>query len=264
MQPAMEKPSVSNQQLWAGRTISGLVIAFMLFDGVIHLMKIAPVVQAFQELGWPISLSVVLGIIELLCVVIYLYPRTSILGAILLTGYLGGAVVTQLRVGHPLFGETLFPVYVGILAWGGLYLREPRLRGLIPLTRAAGNATVSKKKLWAGRIISVIPALLILFASSVKLVKAPAVVEGFAKAGFPEHLIIVVGVIELLCVLVYLIPRTSALGAILMVGLMGGATATNVRVGDPSVVITVALGILVWLGLFLRNHGVRELVPLSR
>lgn len=101
MQPAMEKPAVSNPQLWAGRIISGLVIAFMLFDGVIHLMKIAPVVQAFQELGWPISLSVVLGIIELLCVVIYLYPRTSMLGAILLTGYLGGAVVTQLRVGHP-------------------------------------------------------------------------------------------------------------------------------------------------------------------
>lgn len=265
MQPAMEKSAVSNPQLWAGRIISGLVIAFMLFDGVIHLMKIAPVVQAFQELGWPISLSVVLGIIELLCVVIYLYPRTSILGAILLTGYLGGAVVTQLRVGHPLFGETLFPVYVGILVWGGLYLREPRLRRLIPLTRAAGtagNAPVSKKKLWTGRIISVIPTLLILFASSVKLVKAPAVVEGFAKAGFPEHLIIVVGVIELLCVLVYLIPRTSALGAILMVGLMGGATATNVRVGDPSLVITVALGVLVWLGLFLRNHEVRELVPL--
>src|SRR5215472_16639930 len=112
MQSATEKPSVSNQQLLAGRIISGLVIAFMLFDGIIHLMKITPVVQAFQELGWPISLSVVLGVIELLCVVIYIYPRTSIVGAILLTSYLGGAVVTQLRVGHPLFGQTLFPVYV--------------------------------------------------------------------------------------------------------------------------------------------------------
>ncbi|HEY6253771.1 MAG TPA: DoxX family protein [Candidatus Angelobacter sp.] len=262
MPSATEKPAVSTKELWAGRIISGLVIAFMLFDGVIHLMKIAPVVQAFQQLGWPISMAFLLGIIELLCVVIYLYPRTAMVGAIVLTGYLGGAVVTQLRVGNPLFGETLFPVYVGILAWGGLYLREPRLRTLIPFLKTQPTADVSRKMLWAGRIISALPALGILFGSIVKLIKAPAVVQGFAKAGFPEHLVIVVGIIEFLCVVIYLIPRTAVLGAILMIGLMGGATATNVRVGDPSMIITLLFGILVWAGLFLRKAELRALIPL--
>jgi len=263
VQSAASKAVVSNKELWAGRIISGLVIAFMFFDGAIHLMKIAPVVQAFQELGWPISQAVVLGIIELLCAVIYLYPRTSILGAILLTGYLGGAVLTQLRVGHSLFGEVLFPVYLGILVWAGLYLREPRLHSLIPLQTSAFTA-VSGKMLWTGRIVSIIPAILILFGAIVKLLKAPGVAAGFAKAGLPEHLILVVGSIEFLCVVIYLVPRTAVLGAILIAGLMGGATATNVRVGDPSFAITLTLGVLVWLGLFLRNRELRELVPLRR
>lgn len=268
MQSATENTAVSNKELWAGRVISGLVIAFMLFDAVIHLAKIAPVVKAFQDLGWPISLAVPLGIIELLCVVIYAFPRTSALGAILLTGYLGGAVVAQLRVGSPLFGETLFPVYIGILVWAGLYLREPRLRRFIPVvttsSSTAGDAPVSKKALWTGRIISVLAALMILFAAGVKLMKSPAMVEGFAKVGFPEHLVIVVGTIELLCAIIYLIPVTTVFGAILMAGLMGGATATNVRAGDPSMAVTVALGILAWLGLFLRYNNLRALVPLRK
>ena len=267
MQSAAQPAAVSPKALWVGRIISGLVIAFMLFDGVVHLAKIAPVVKAFQELGWPLSLSVVLGIIELICVLFYLYPRTSVVGAILLTAYLGGAVVTQLRVGNPLFGETLFPVYVGILVWAGLYLREPRLPRLIPILKTSGDAVpagASRKKLWAGRIVSALPALMILFASSVKLMKAPGVVEGFAKAGAPEHLILIVGLIELFCVVVYVIPRTAVLGAILMAGLMGGATATNVRVGDPSMVITILLGVLAWLGLYLRNPHVSALVPVRK
>lgn len=133
----IRESSASNEALWTGRLVSGFVSAFMVLDGGLHLVKPAPVVQAFHELGFPISLSVTLGIIELLCVLVYLYPRTSVLGAILLTGYLGGAVAMQLRVGHPLFGETLFPVYIGILFWGGLYLREPGLRCLIPIAESA-------------------------------------------------------------------------------------------------------------------------------
>ena len=268
MQSAVQQSAVSSKALWAGRIISGLVIAFMLFDGVIHLMKIAPVVKAFQDLGWPISLSVLLGIIELVCVVLYLLPRTSVVGAILLTGYLGGAAVTQLRVGSPLFGETLFPVYVGILVWAGLYFREPRLHRLIPVVKkyaaSPETAGVSKKRLWAGRIVSALPALFILFASTIKLMKAPGVAEGFAKAGLPEHLILTVGMIELLCAIVYVIPRTAVLGAIMMVGLMGGATATNVRIGDPSMVITILIGVLAWLGLYLRNAQVSSLVPVRK
>jgi hypothetical protein len=124
---------VSKKMLWAGRIISGLVVLFMLFDSIIHIMKPAPVLQAFVRLGFPERLSLVIGIILLLCVVLYVIPRTSVLGAILLTGYLGGAVVTNLRAGSSLFGETLFPVYFGMLVWGGLYLRDRRLRALIPL-----------------------------------------------------------------------------------------------------------------------------------
>jgi hypothetical protein len=124
---------VSKKMLWAGRIISGLVVLFMLFDSIIHIMKPAPVLQAFVRLGFPERLSLVIGIILLVCVVLYVIPRTSVLGAILLTGYLGGAVVTNLRAGSSLFGETLFPVYFGMLVWGGLYLRDARLRALIPL-----------------------------------------------------------------------------------------------------------------------------------
>jgi len=119
------------KMIWTGRSISGLMIAFLLFDSIIHMTKIAVVVESFTKMGWPIDLAIPLGIVELVCIAVYLYPRTSILGAILLTGYLGGAVVTHLRVGSSLFGETLFPVYVGLLLWGGLYLREPRLRTLL-------------------------------------------------------------------------------------------------------------------------------------
>ena len=133
MPSATPPGSLSKKSLWAGRICSGLVVAFLLFDAGIHLMKPAPVVEAFAKLGFPLRLAVTLGIIELVCVVLYVIPRTSILGAILLTGYLGGAVATQLPTGNSLFGEVLFPVYVGVIVWGGIYLRDERLRTLIPL-----------------------------------------------------------------------------------------------------------------------------------
>jgi hypothetical protein len=123
-------------QLWAGRILSALSILFLAFDGVIHMLKPAPVVEAFAQLGFPLSVAIPLGMIELVCVVLYAIPRTSILGAILLTGYLGGAVATHLRVGDSLFGQVLFPVYVGAMLWGGLYLRDGGLRALVPFTKA--------------------------------------------------------------------------------------------------------------------------------
>src|SRR6266850_1469494 len=93
---------VSKKMIWTGRILSALGILFLLFDSVIHLMAIAPVVDAFKQLGYPVELAVPLGIVELICLIIYVIPRTSILGAVLLTGYLGGAVATQVRVGAPL------------------------------------------------------------------------------------------------------------------------------------------------------------------
>jgi hypothetical protein len=125
--------SSSNAAIRTGRVLSGLGILFMVFDGVIHIMKVQPVVDAFAQLGYPISTAVTLGVIELVCVALYAYRRTSILGAILLTGYLGGAIATQVRIEAPLFGNTLFPVYMGVILWGGLYLRDALVRAIIPV-----------------------------------------------------------------------------------------------------------------------------------
>ncbi len=126
---------VSKKSLWAGRIMSGLVIAFLAVDVVIKFVKPAPapVLETFARLGWSLSLGPVLGMILLVSTALYVIPNTSVLGAILLTGYLGGAVATHFRVGDPLFSHVLFPTYLGVLLWGGLYLREPRLRALIPL-----------------------------------------------------------------------------------------------------------------------------------
>ena len=126
---------VSKKGLWAGRIMSALVILFLVFDIVIKFVKPAPapVVEAFAHLGWSLSLAAVLGTVLLVSTALYVIPITSVLGAILLTGYLGGAVATHLRVGDPLFSHVLFPTYLGVLLWGGLYLRESRLRALIPL-----------------------------------------------------------------------------------------------------------------------------------
>ena len=127
------KTTAVTKNLWAGRIVSALPILFLLLDGVMKLVKPAIVVNATVQLGYPEGVILPLGIILLGCVILYLIPRTSVLGAILLTGYLGGAVATQVRVGNPLFSHILFPSYVGMLLWGGLWLRDPRLRKFIPL-----------------------------------------------------------------------------------------------------------------------------------
>ncbi len=119
---------------WAGRIVTTLAVVFLLFDAVIHLLKPAPVAVAFAQLGYPLDLAVGIGVLELVCVAIYVIPRTSLLGAILLTGYLGGAVASQLRVGHPFF-ETVFPIILGVLVWGGLFFRDDQLRAIFPLRR---------------------------------------------------------------------------------------------------------------------------------
>jgi len=123
----------SKARLRAGSILSGLVVLFLTFDAVMKFAKPAPVIQAFAQTGWPDRLAVPLGIILLTCTALYVIPGTSVLGAILLTGYLGGAVATHLRIGDPLFSHVLFPVYMGVLLWAGLYLREDRLRALVPL-----------------------------------------------------------------------------------------------------------------------------------
>jgi DoxX-like family len=128
-------PSRKTTRLRAGWIMSGAVVLFLLFDGVAKLILIAPVVEATRQIGYPEDLVRPIGVVVLICAVLYFIPRTAILGAILLTGLLGGAIASKMRVEDPLFSSVLFGVYVGLLAWGGLYLREERLRALIPLSK---------------------------------------------------------------------------------------------------------------------------------
>ena len=131
--PSELQVSATKRQLWAGRIMSGLGVAFLLMDGVMKLFKPAVVREAFSRLGYPESEIIGIGVLLLMCTALYLIPRTSIFGALLLTGFLGGAVATHVRVGDPLLSHALFPTYIAALLWVGLYLREPRLRALVPL-----------------------------------------------------------------------------------------------------------------------------------
>lgn len=130
---------ISTKRLWAGRIVSALPVLFLLVDAIMKLVKAPVVVQGTVKLGYPESVILGLGIVLLLSTLLYVIPRTSVLGAILLTGYLGGAVATHVRVGDPLFTHVLFPVYVGVMIWGGLFLREDRIRALIPLRSSPAN-----------------------------------------------------------------------------------------------------------------------------
>jgi DoxX-like protein len=125
---------VSKKMLWTGRIISALPALFLLVDGGMKLIKPAVVVDATVKLGYPETVIFPLGIVLLGCTILYLIPRTAILGAILLTGYLGGAVATHVRVGEGAF-SIVFPIILGVLIWGGLWLRDKRLRALIPLRK---------------------------------------------------------------------------------------------------------------------------------
>jgi len=131
MQTITEPAVVSKKALWTGYILSALPVLLFLFSGAMKLIKPPAVMEGFTHLGLPEKLAVGLGILEISCTLLYLIPRTAVLGAILLTGYLGGAVLTNLRVGEAIFP----PILIGVSIWGGLFLRDPRLRELIPLRR---------------------------------------------------------------------------------------------------------------------------------
>ncbi|WP_315834513.1 DoxX family protein [Bradyrhizobium prioriisuperbiae] len=125
----------SRTMLWTGRVMSGLVILFLLFDGAIKLVPLDIVIETSRELGIPTSLARTLGVLTLVCTLLYAIPTTSVLGAVLMTGYLGGAIYVHILNGSPLFTHTLFSIYLALLMWGGLYLRDPDLRRLFPFRR---------------------------------------------------------------------------------------------------------------------------------
>ena len=134
MLSATQTVPVSKTMIWAGRIMIAIAVLFLIFDGIIKVLTLAPAVEATVQLGYPESLVLGIGIIELACLAVYVIPRTSVLGAILLTGYLGGAIATQVRAGSDLF-PVVFPIMIGVLVWGGIFLRDDRLRALIPLRK---------------------------------------------------------------------------------------------------------------------------------
>jgi hypothetical protein len=125
----MQIAPVSKKMLWAGYILSALPVLLLFFSGVMKLVQPAPVMEGFIRLGYPESLALWIGIVELACAVLYVIPRTAVLGAILLTGYLGGATATHLRIGEPFFA----PIVLGVMVWGGLFFRDASLRALLPL-----------------------------------------------------------------------------------------------------------------------------------
>lgn len=130
----MSRPT-SRTRFWIGAVLSGLAVLFLLFDVTIKFLAPPEVISGTTDLGYSASVIPLLAWLLLISVVLYVAPPTSVLGALLLTGYLGGAIATHVRVGNPLFSHVLFPVYVALFVWGGLYLREPRLAVLLPLRR---------------------------------------------------------------------------------------------------------------------------------
>ena len=135
--PTIAETEVSKPASITGRVLSGLVIVFLLFDGAIKLVPWPVVTETLDRMGYGSSetLARSLGLITIVCTLLYSVPPTSILGAILLTGYLGGAIASHVRIDSPLFTHTLFGVYLGLMVWGGLYLRDGNLRALIPFRR---------------------------------------------------------------------------------------------------------------------------------
>jgi hypothetical protein len=145
MQPIIETTPISKAALWTGRIITSLIVLFLLFDGVTKVIKAGPVLKAAAQLGFSVTQVVGIGAVLIICTIIYVIPRTSVLGAILLTGYLGGATASQVHAANPIF-ETLFPVIFGLLVWAGIYLRNERLHDLIPVRSRTGALDTSMRK----------------------------------------------------------------------------------------------------------------------
>jgi hypothetical protein len=126
-------PTSRGKMYWTGWVISGLVGAFLAFSASLKFVAKDMVRETLSGLGWPTGHDLLIGVIEAACVILYLIPRTAVLGAILETALLGGAIATQVRINNPLFSHELFGVYLGLMVWGGLWLRDPRLRAILPL-----------------------------------------------------------------------------------------------------------------------------------
>lgn len=250
-------------RLYTGYTLTVLSILFMLMDAVMKFTHAAPVIEANRQLEIPFSLVPAIGVIALVCLVLYAIPRTSVLGAILFTGYLGGAIAVHARVGNPVFSHTLFPIYIALLIWGGLWFRDRALRELFPLVHDTSSAS-SKGALYAGYAITAVAALLVLLSAVMKFVYVPP--AGSPPPAFPMEHIHTLAYIEFALVALYLLPRTAFFGTVFLSGYLGGATMITLRSGESvgSSIVPAIVAVVLWLGYWLRNARVRSLVPLRK
>jgi len=262
--PVETQTRPSRARTYTAYTLTALFTLFMAFDAIVKFSHADAVVQANNDLGFPLHLVPAIGVLALVLLALYLIPAISVLGAVLFTGYLGGAIALHLRVDHPLFSYTLFPIYIALFLWGGLWLRDAQLRELFPITSPAPTQTTSKKLLWTGYILTALGALLILFTAVMKFIYVPP--AGSPPPAFPLHHIHHLAYIEILCIAVYLFPRTSILGAVLLTGYLGGATCINLRAGESLGVSLVPafIGVILWAGLWLRDSRLRSLIPVRR
>lgn len=244
-----QRQGTSNAARRAGQIVSALPILFLLFDSVVKFFNVPAVAEAQNQLGIPQNLTPAIAIVELACLLLYMIPRTSPLGAMLLTGYLGGAVAIHVRVGNPLFSHILFPVYVGVMLWAGLCLRNPRLREAVfpPKVKRAGpvpaaSSVISRRMnivLW---IVQGLLAGLFLFSGGMKLLVPYEVLMSMGSPNqivLPELFVKFIGVAEVLGAIGLILPRLlgirrglTPLAAASLVIIMIGATVVTALSGE--------------------------------
>lgn len=256
--------SPSKARLYTGYALTTLSILFFLMDAGFKFTTNPQVVEAQKQLQFPMQLTPALGVIALVCIALYAIPATTVLGAVLLTGYLGGAIAIHWRVGNPLFSHILFPIYVALFIWGGIWLRDANLRSLFPIVQGPSQPPAAKGALYTGYVLTALSALLMLFTALMKFIYVPP--AGSPPPLFPPEHVHALGILEIFCVLIYLFPSTSFLGNVLLTGYLGGATAICLRGGQPvsTSLVTVYIGIVLWAGLWLRNLRVRALLPICK
>jgi hypothetical protein len=220
------------------------------------------VLEANRQLEIPLSLTPAIGVIALVCLALYAIPATSVLGAILFTGYLGGAIAVHARVGNPVFTHILFPIYIALFIWGGLWFRDHTLRDLFPIVKNPVTSAPSKALLYTGYTITALAVLFVLFSAVMKFVYVPP--AGSPPPGFPMEHIHTLAYMEFALVALYLFPRTAFFGAVFLSGYLGGATMIDLRAGESvgGSLVPAIIAAALWAGYWLRNAQARSLIPL--
>jgi hypothetical protein len=260
----VQTSSPSKMQRNTGYVLTILAILFMLMDAAFKFTHSAAMIEANRQLEIPMSLTPAIGVIALVCLAVYAIPATTVLGAILFTGYLGGAVAVHARVGNPIFTHLLFPIYIALFLWGGIWFRDRTLRDLFPIVKSPATSASSKALLYTGYVITVLAAALVLLSAVMKFVYVPP--AGSPPPAFPMEHVHTLAYMEILLVALYLFPRTAFFGAVFLSGYLGGATMIGLRAGESVGASSIAaiIAVFLWIGYWLRNAQVRSLIPLRK